>query len=158
MVAPLQATPGDEFVRLIELGVERKGPTRSVTMPFPVSPARNSSLCQMRQVPKTLAEPISPRRLSPSPSPERGPSPDLYRLRTRASSEGDLLRSLEASAAAAAAGEGKDGRVIQSSRERRTQRMRRRRVMRGCADVVSNNGKPWRRARVLFMIDVNDPR
>ncbi|KAL5968534.1 SH3 and multiple ankyrin repeat domain protein 3, partial [Taenia solium] len=138
MTAPLQASPLDHYVTLTMLGPERKGPSKSVTIPFPVSPSRQqTSLVVTDDHCHNQNRPPSP---SPSPSP-------LCRLRGRACSEGDLMRFLEE--------EGKNTnekrdtedpartRVVQSSREKpNPRRIRRQKIVRGLTEVFNAADRP----------------
>ncbi|KAL5107688.1 SH3 and multiple ankyrin repeat domain protein 3 [Taenia crassiceps] len=138
MTAPLQASPLDHYVTLTVLGPERKGPSKSVTIPLPVSPSRQQGAMV------TTDGHLSHQNRHPSPSPS--PSP-LCRLRGRACSEGDLIRFLEE--------EEKNGnedrdtenpakaRVVQSSRERANpRRIRRQKVTRGLTEVLNAADRP----------------
>nr|CDS27139.1 SH3 and multiple ankyrin repeat domains protein [Hymenolepis microstoma] len=130
MSAPLQVFPLESYVTLTDLGVERRGPSRSVTMPFPASPSRQ---------PNGIAPPSTNRKLSPSPS--TSPLP-LGRLRSRACSEGDLMRSLVEEDRDSAGKRDSDAtghnRVVQSSRDKRSpRRVRRQKLSRGFTEILS---------------------
>lgn len=133
MSAPLQVFPLENYVTLTDLGAERRGPSRSVTMPFPASPSRQ---------PTNMTSPSNLRRISPSPS--ASPTP-LGRLRSRACSEGDLMRSLDEEDKATdekrVFEDNERSRVVQSSRDKRNpRRIRRQKLVRGLTDV-STAGK-----------------
>ncbi|KAM7542539.1 hypothetical protein Aperf_G00000003945 [Anoplocephala perfoliata] len=126
--AALQVFPLENYVTLTDLGVERRGPSRSVTMPFPASPSRQ---------PTGMTSPSDLRRISPSPSASPVP---LGRLRSRACSEGDLMRSLEeedkASNEKRDFEDSEQDRVVQSSRDKRNpRRIRRQKLVRGLTDA-----------------------
>ncbi|VDD74981.1 unnamed protein product [Mesocestoides corti] len=136
MTAPLQISPLDDYVSLTVLGAERKGPSRSVTMPFPVSPVHiNPAGADHSRLQSTLDG--TTRRLSPTST-----SSPYHGLRGRASSDGDLLRSLEEEEEEEGQEKARAGCGVQSSRERRnSRRTRRQRVARGYADCVKKNGR-----------------
>lgn len=159
MVASLQLQPGN-FVSLMEIGIDRKIPTRSTTMLFPVSPINAHSLCRTPN--NQLSDALmtnSNSQCQLGPSPELPPTMEvgnargdnLLRLRSRASSEGDLftptkpVSDLQTNVEGVAAEELEvvnGRRVIQSSRERRTHRLRRRaRMTRGGADGAPATGE-----------------
>lgn len=137
MTAPLQASPLDHYVTLTVLGPERKGPSKSVTIPFPVSPLR-------QQASLAVTDGHRPHQ-NPPPSPSPSPSPPC-RLRGRASSEGDLMRFLEEEEKNS--NEKRDAedpervRVVQSSRGRpNPRRIRRQKIVRGLTEVLNAAGR-----------------
>ncbi|VDL63353.1 unnamed protein product [Hymenolepis diminuta] len=134
MSAPLQVFPLENYVTLTDLGIERRGPSRSVTMPFPASPSRQ---------PTGMGSPSTRRQHSPSPS--TSPLP-LGRLRSRACSEGDLMRSLEEEdRGSGGKRESEDighNRVVQSSRDKQNpRRVRRQKLSRGLTEVLSTTDR-----------------
>ncbi|CDS39377.1 SH3 and multiple ankyrin repeat domains protein [Echinococcus multilocularis] len=138
MTAPLQASPLDHYVTLTVLGAERKGPSRSVTIPFPVSPSRH-------QASLVVTDGYRPHQNLPA-SPSPSPSP-LCLLRGRACSESDLMRFLEEeeknSDGKKDAEDAVRTRVVQSSRERSNpRRVRRQKIVRGLTEVVNTADHP----------------